>query len=137
MTRRPRPVESPDGSPQRTDLPYEFEMCNFLESSVDNTIACDFFEFTIWSKHPELQAHPSFENGNNPHQRTVSFRNDVILATGHGLGRLNIHYTVHKFGRSWLEYFQGFPFSQRVDIQVRLVRSEEYKTGVQSVQAKS
>jgi hypothetical protein len=41
--RRPRP-ERP---PQRTDLPYEYEIVDFLDGRVEPGIPCPSFEFTV------------------------------------------------------------------------------------------
>lgn len=102
MTLRPRPLETPNG-PERTDLPYEFEMCAFLDS-IDR-IACPVFAFTIWTTHPETTTR-------------VPTGRIWELANGHVIDK--VMYTVYPFGRTWLDYILGLPYRQRVDIQLKL-----------------
>lgn len=106
MSRRPRPIETPNG-PERTDLPYEFEICGFLDE-IDR-IACPIFEFTIWTEHPETKSLPS------------SIGRSWELANGHVIDR--IVYRFYPFGRTWIDYILGLPYRQRVDITVRLIGS--------------
>lgn len=105
--KRARPLETPNG-PERTDLPYEFEICDFLDS-VDSTIRCPEFPFTIWTEHPEnLHEFPSIR---------------YHLASGHVIDGSCVTYRLHPFGRTWIEYFIGLPKRIRVDITVRLLDS--------------
>ncbi len=105
--KRARPHETPNG-PERTDLPYEFEICEFLDE-IDR-IACPIFEFTIWTEHPETTDKRSLR---------LSTGRNWELANGHVIDK--IVYTFYPFGRTWLDYIIGLPYRQRVDVSVRLL----------------
>lgn len=108
MARRPRPLKTPNG-PERTDLPYEFEICEYLGIHVDPSVPCPEFYFTIFTEHPEnLREFP-----------LKTYR----LASKHVIDAPSIKYRLHPFGRTWFEYLIGLPYRQRVDITVRLIGS--------------
>ncbi len=108
---RPRPELTPNG-PKRTDLPFEFEICAYLDG-VDR-IPCDHFEFTFWTEHRESIWMTTFPN-----------RKDGMyhLSNGHVLS--NVEYVTHgKLERTWTEYFLGYPLRQRVNIFCKLLNAK-------------
>jgi hypothetical protein len=122
MEQRPRLLETPNG-PERTDLPYEFEICNFLDE-IDHTVLCPQFTFTIRTEHPDPLKDFFYEQ-NSTYPRTLcrqSTEGNWVLANGHVLGP-SIYYRIHAFERTWFEYFIGLPYRQCVDITAKLLGS--------------
>ena len=105
--RRPMPTSPPN----RTDIPYEYEIVEYLRA-VDPDIPCGCFGFTVYSTCPEEQT-----------AQVVSFavKNGYeVLYGGHVITR-QIRYVIHPYGRSWFEYLLGEPCRQRVDVTLTLV----------------
>jgi hypothetical protein len=108
---RPRPDVTPNGIPHRTELPFEFEICAYLDS-VDR-IPCNHFEFTFWTEHRESIWMTTYPN-----------RKDNVwhLSNGHVLS--NVEYVTHEFGRTWMEYLMGYPLRQRVQVFCKLLSAK-------------
>ncbi len=98
---RPRPELTPNG-PERTDLPFEFEICAYLDS-IDR-IPCGYFEFNFLTEHRESIWTTTYPN-----------RKDNVwhLANGHILSDVE-YVTPMNFRRTWFEYLLGYPLRQCV-----------------------
>lgn len=101
--------------PSRTDIPYEYEIVEYLRA-VDSEIPCGCFEFTVYSTCPEEGQQAQIVSV------VVSFavKNGYeVLCGGHVVTR-QIRYVIHPYGRTWFEYLLGEPYRQRVDVMLTL-----------------
>jgi hypothetical protein len=98
--RRPRP-ERP---PLRTDLPYEYEIVDFLDGRVEPGISCSSFEFTVLTESLEAKI------GVGRLQKSTS--GSWVLSTGHVIN--NIYYVVHPYSfRDLCRNVYGVMFESR------------------------
>ncbi len=123
---QPRP--RPERPPQRTDLPYEYEIVDFLDGRVEPGISCSTFEFTVLTESTEIYM-PFCVFWSRSHQIPR------VLSTGHVIN--NVYYVVHPYsfmdlcrdtrtaiGMGWPSvFFKSRPRTRRhrVDIFLSLI----------------
>ncbi len=103
MNRRARPSMTSNG-PERTDLPFEFEICAFLDS-VDR-LPCNHFEISFLTEHIDSV--------------WTSRNNDVwFLSNGHKISNVE-YFAPTRFKRNWIEYLVLGTLKRRVYVLCNL-----------------
>jgi hypothetical protein len=126
---QPRP--RPERPPVRTDLPYEYEIVDFLDGRVEPGLSCSTFEFTVLTESLEANIPFRISWGGS---RQIPW----VLSTGHVIN--NVYYVVHPYSfmdlcrdtrtaiisMRWPSVFFEFRSGtrlHRVDILLRLMKN--------------